>query len=70
MDFELKGKIAFVTGASAGIGRETAILFGKLGANVAITFHSDDAGAHATVEAIKAHGSDVLSSSSSPCPEG
>jgi NAD(P)-dependent dehydrogenase (short-subunit alcohol dehydrogenase family) len=59
MDFELKGKIAFITGASAGIGRETAILYGKLGANVAITFHSDEAGAQTTVEAIKAHGTDV-----------
>ncbi len=62
MDFGLKGKIAFVTGSSAGIGRQTAVLYGQLGAKVAVTFHSDEAGAAATVEEIKRHGSEVCSS--------
>ena len=61
MDFGLKGKIAFVTGSSAGIGRQAALLFGQLGAKVAVTFHSDEAGGAATVEEIKRHGSEVCS---------
>ena len=33
----LLGKVALVTGASSGIGSKTAILFSKLGAQVALT---------------------------------
>ncbi|RJQ44161.1 MAG: SDR family oxidoreductase [Nitrospiraceae bacterium] len=39
MNIDLSGKIALVTGASRGIGRETAILLAKAGAKVIINFN-------------------------------
>jgi hypothetical protein len=44
---------------SPGIGKDSAILFGKYGAKVAITYHSDKAGAEATAETVKSNGSEV-----------
>jgi NAD(P)-dependent dehydrogenase (short-subunit alcohol dehydrogenase family) len=41
---EFKNKVAFITGASSGIGRATAIAFAKEGANVVIADVLDDAG--------------------------
>ena len=40
MDLGLKGKVALVTGASWGIGREIALNFAREGANVVIHYHS------------------------------
>lgn len=55
----LKDKVAVITGASSGIGRETAILFGKEGAKVVCVDINDDGGQE-TVEAItKAGGSAI-----------
>src|ERR1051325_242284 len=52
--FDFTGKVVLVTGASSGIGRATAELFGRLGASVALTYHKNGAGAEAAVAAINA----------------
>lgn len=52
----LEGEIAIVTGADSGIGRATAIAFGKEGATVAVTYFQDREGAVSTTQAIVAEG--------------
>lgn len=54
--FDFTGKVVLVTGASSGIGRATAELFGRFGASVALTYHKNSAGADAAVAAITAGG--------------
>lgn len=55
----LAGKIALVTGASSGIGRETAILFAKHGATVVVASRRKELNEE-TLDAIKAHGVDGM----------
>ena len=50
----LEGKVALITGGAGGIGRETAVLFAKEGAQVVIT-DVNDAGGQETLELVKAH---------------
>ncbi|WP_010183389.1 SDR family NAD(P)-dependent oxidoreductase [Sphingomonas sp. PAMC 26605] len=52
----LEGKVVLVTGASAGIGRAAAIGAARHGADVAINYNSDDAGADSCVAEIAAMG--------------
>ncbi len=49
----LKGKVAFVTGASSGIGKSVAILFAKEGADVIITSFKNKTGGDNTLEEMK-----------------
>lgn len=55
----LSGKVAFITGAGAGIGRETALLFAQEGAQVAF-IDRNAKGGHETEKLLKAQGSEAL----------
>jgi len=55
----LEGKAALITGAGRGIGRATALLFGRLGARVAVNYVRDAAAAEATASEIRAAGGDA-----------
>jgi 3-oxoacyl-[acyl-carrier protein] reductase len=52
----LAGKIALVTGASSGIGRAIALGCAQEGADVALTFRGNAAGANETADAVRALG--------------
>ena len=55
----LKDKIAFVTGASRGIGRAIALEMARNGADVAICYSSNEAAAEAVCAEIRALGRDA-----------
>jgi 3-oxoacyl-[acyl-carrier protein] reductase len=52
----LAGKSALVTGGGRGIGRAVCVLFGQLGARVAVNYVRDDAAAWETVAAVERSG--------------
>src|SRR5215216_1600404 len=56
MSQPLAGKTALVTGASKGVGKGIALELARNGCDVAVNFHSDLAGAEATVAEIAATG--------------
>ncbi len=50
---KLDGKVAMVTGSDSGMGQAIAREFAREGADVAITWFEDEAGAQATAEAVR-----------------
>jgi len=56
MPEDLLGKTALVTGASKGVGRGIALELGRAGCDVVVNYHTDERGAHGTVEALIAMG--------------
>ena len=55
----LKDKVALITGAGSGIGRETAVLFAAEGAKVVVV-DVNDAGGNETVTMVRAQGGDAV----------
>ena len=56
---KLEGKVAIVTGATAGMGRATAVLFAKEGAKVVVTGRNEER-AQAVVDEIKGNGGEAI----------
>ncbi len=56
MQFDLKGKVALVTGGSRGIGRETSLLLAQAGAEVIINYHKSKEKAEGLLEEILRQG--------------
>jgi NAD(P)-dependent dehydrogenase (short-subunit alcohol dehydrogenase family) len=56
----LAGKVAIVTGGDSGIGRATAVLFAREGADVAIAYLEEHDDARMTAQAIEQEGSKAL----------
>lgn len=53
---KLEGKVALITGSDSGIGQASAVEFAKEGADVVITYHSDEEGAQETLRKIEKAG--------------
>lgn len=56
MDLGLLNRVAFITGASSGIGAAAARIFAEEGADVVISFHRDWSGAERAAEMVKSAG--------------
>ena len=60
LQIDLSGKVAFVTASSRGIGRGIAEMLGRAGANVVVTWVTDEKGAAETARAVEAGGGGAL----------
>ena len=57
---DLNGRVALVTGASRGIGRDIALALAAAGCSVAVAYNKDKAGAEAVVGEIKEGGQQAV----------
>jgi glucose 1-dehydrogenase len=57
---KLAGKVALVTGSDSGIGQAIAVQFAQEGADVVITYHSDQSGAEKTQHSVEQAGQKAL----------
>ncbi len=57
---KLKNKVALVTGSDSGIGQASAIAFAIEGADIVVTWHTDEAGAKNTQKKVEAAGQKAL----------
>src|SRR5207237_9424803 len=57
---KLDSKTALITGSDSGMGQAMAEEFARAGANVAITFHTDEAGAEESRRRVQAAGRTAL----------
>jgi glucose 1-dehydrogenase len=57
---KLKDRVAIVTGADSGIGQSVAIVFARAGADVVITYRSDEDGAKETAKRVEETGRKAL----------
>src|SRR3981081_4958234 len=57
---DLKGRVALVTGASRGIGRDIALALAAAGCSVAVAYNKDKAGAEAGVGEVKEGGQQAV----------
>lgn len=60
MNLDLKEKAAVVTGASKGVGKGIALALARAGCDVAVNYHSDEAGGRSTAAEIAALGRRAL----------
>ncbi len=60
MTNELSGRIVLVTGASSGIGRAIALEAARAGADIALTFHTNEAGARSVEQEVTGLGRRAL----------
>ena len=60
MELKLKGKVAFVTGSSSGIGKAVALLFAKNGADVIISSHKNKEDGEAVLKELNKNGGGII----------
>src|SRR5215218_9913965 len=60
MSLPLEGRTALVTGASKGVGKGIALELARCGADIAVNYNSDKAGAEATAQEIRSFGREAI----------